>query len=624
MASIYRLGVFLRLLPGVAVLLWGMLFPVHAQSLTDVEAQLTDMPPAEQLTLLQQQQAGIPGLPLTDQARFWFLLGNALDVNQQTEQAIDAYSRAIALYEAHQLPLTETLPLSYVERSYMRYLQTNDPQVYCPDRVKALALARELDEPKLLVKILTQNAFCYSADADQLNQGLALLVEAINVAERYQLPKNQYGMIHNASGNLYRRNQILDKAYEFILKAYQAWAEVDDYQDMFNMQHTLVELAIALRQFDKAAEHVQVLYSLAQEQPQFKDFLFFAYFNDGMLVLAQGKPDKAADILMQALLLRDTTQETFFIKRAQVLLVQALFKANKPAEVKKVLTQLAIDWPDTAQWPKEVQGIAAYYQGKPPEAMQLMMTALDEAVQQRREFVTQYQRASTLLFDESITALDNKILQQQLEIQQLELSREQTQRRVAQITVLFSVVALLGLSVFAWYLIKTRRLFRHRAQTDYLTQVANRRSIFEQGHALVRQWMQSQKPLSVLIFDVDHFKQVNDNLGHEQGDKALKLVTQRAKGCLRQQDRIGRIGGEEFMVLLPDTDSKQAAQIAQRIRQDVEKAPLRKDDADYRLTISIGSATLMPGETLEVAMVRADKALYQAKEGGRNQVVMAV
>jgi diguanylate cyclase (GGDEF)-like protein len=101
------------------------------------------------------------------------------------------------------------------------------------------------------------------------------------------------------------------------------------------------------------------------------------------------------------------------------------------------------------------------------------------------------------------------------------------------------------------------------------------------------------------------------------------LVCQQALNCLRQFDKIGRIGGEEFMVLLPNTDAVQALNIAQRIRMEIESTPLPNDGKLRTLTVSIGTATVLDDETLESTMVRADKALYTAKKDGRNQVVMA-
>ena len=133
----------------------------------------------------------------------------------------------------------------------------------------------------------------------------------------------------------------------------------------------------------------------------------------------------------------------------------------------------------------------------------------------------------------------------------------------------------------------------------------------------------SGEPLTALAFDIDHFKRVNDARGHVAGDRVLARVAQACQDALRQCDVLGRIGGEEFLVLLPNTRLDQALPIAERLRMAVSALNLADVGGDLAVTISLGMAEYLAGEDLEALVHRADHALYRAKERGRDRVEVA-
>ena len=164
-----------------------------------------------------------------------------------------------------------------------------------------------------------------------------------------------------------------------------------------------------------------------------------------------------------------------------------------------------------------------------------------------------------------------------------------------------------------------------QADTDFLTQIANRKSFMEHGQQELARAHRYRRPLVVVMFDIDHFKQVNDRYGHKVGDLALQAVTATAQAQLRGHDLLGRLGGEEFGLLLPETTAEAAMEVAERIRRSVEQQRIAASDADhFSVTISLGVAEAWPQESaLDRVLVRADTALYKAKESGRNQTCMA-
>ncbi|HYF62033.1 MAG TPA: diguanylate cyclase, partial [Herpetosiphonaceae bacterium] len=174
--------------------------------------------------------------------------------------------------------------------------------------------------------------------------------------------------------------------------------------------------------------------------------------------------------------------------------------------------------------------------------------------------------------------------------------------------------------------IANARLFgevQRLAVTDGLTEVNNRRHFFELAD---REWLRTRRydhPLSAMMLDVDHFKRVNDTYGHATGDSVLRTVAQLCRASLRDTDFLGRYGGEEFAIMLPDTDLSAAHATAERLRELIAATPIHTDKGDLQITVSIGVASItvdMP--SVATLLDRADRGLYIAKETGRNRVVM--
>ncbi len=164
------------------------------------------------------------------------------------------------------------------------------------------------------------------------------------------------------------------------------------------------------------------------------------------------------------------------------------------------------------------------------------------------------------------------------------------------------------------------------AYTDALTGVYNRRYMNAHLDRKIMEISDTQKPLSVVIFDIDHFKQVNDNYGHAGGDEVLRTLAERVGSSIRDFDLLARYGGEEFVVIMPSTPADVAAMVAERLRQRLEAQAFEVSGHDQPLPIpaSLGVATTTdPMETADNLLARADAALYAAKRGGRNRVCSA-
>jgi diguanylate cyclase (GGDEF)-like protein len=169
-----------------------------------------------------------------------------------------------------------------------------------------------------------------------------------------------------------------------------------------------------------------------------------------------------------------------------------------------------------------------------------------------------------------------------------------------------------------------RAAIERLANTDALTGTLSRRHFHELGERELARAARGEQPIAALVLDIDHFKRVNDAHGHAGGDAVLKAFARRCQAMLRGTDVLGRLGGEEFAVLMPGSGLAEALVAAERIRAAVADVAVDVDGTRLAITVSIGAAARPAAETtLEVLLVAADEALYAAKRGGRNRVVAA-
>lgn len=187
-------------------------------------------------------------------------------------------------------------------------------------------------------------------------------------------------------------------------------------------------------------------------------------------------------------------------------------------------------------------------------------------------------------------------------------------------TIIISTAMLFVLLFFRQ--LKVRNKLIRLTRTDSLTRIANRSALFEKGQVLVEEFVNQPKELSLLLLDIDHFKRINDNFGHNIGDKVLVVISELVQETMRSRDVFARLGGEEFVALLPYADTHKAKAIAMRINEKIERYDFSSIMLQKHMTISIGVATLISDKmSFDDLLHCADFAMYQAKDLGRNTVI---
>jgi diguanylate cyclase (GGDEF)-like protein len=190
--------------------------------------------------------------------------------------------------------------------------------------------------------------------------------------------------------------------------------------------------------------------------------------------------------------------------------------------------------------------------------------------------------------------------------------------------ILISVFDITDWVVYQEQLVRSKSELERLSQIDDLTQIANRRSVMEKLETEITIHCRKKRPLAIALIDIDFFKNVNDNHGHQCGDYVLTEMAKVLGSNLRGYDVLGRYGGEEFILILPEATEEQVFMICERIRQRVEKNIFNYESEDLKLTVSIGIALKTAEEqtTSETLFRVADDCLYKAKESGRNKLVI--
>lgn len=229
-----------------------------------------------------------------------------------------------------------------------------------------------------------------------------------------------------------------------------------------------------------------------------------------------------------------------------------------------------------------------------------------------------------IMFDTDQALLKNQLLEQNKELDKVSLENAAQKQKLQTLFIIIISLCVVVLIFFIIRQFKNSKVLNRLANTDPLTELANRRYTFTHAENMLLAAKKSNQNFAVIMFDIDHFKQVNDTYGHAAGDIVLKGIGDVASEYVRDNDILGRIGGEEFLLVLPNTSATQAIEVAERIRVGIELKKFIIADKSLCITASFGVAELtQTQQDFSQLFQETDTALYQAKNNGRNNVSLA-
>ena len=285
--------------------------------------------------------------------------------------------------------------------------------------------------------------------------------------------------------------------------------------------------------------------------------------------------------------------------------VEVFRQADALGELNATYSELAAIYAETGNWPSAYDRQTAAKQ----TSDKLLKNQLDQRF-----------AALKVEFDTAAQEKENAALKRQNDANQKALAQARSVRRLQATVILLGVLLVLLLAMLAVFQHRSTLRMHMLAMTDELTGVPNRRAVLGRLDPLLRR--SDSSPCSTLIIDIDHFKAINDQHGHPAGDEVLKVVAATVRSAVKEAAFFGRLGGEEFLIVLPGTGLEEARRVAEVFRERIESIDTARWFGDRRcITASIGVAVSVPGkDTPSTMLQRADLALYVAKRSGRNCV----
>ncbi|HEY0684562.1 MAG TPA: diguanylate cyclase [Steroidobacter sp.] len=486
---------------------------------------------------------------------------------------------------------------------------------------QAVAVATRAQDTEMLAQSLFSRGYLLGLQG-QYATGLADLKRAQDLYEDINLPDHSLTAL-NGIAILYNRMGDYVQARHMYDRALKAQRDAGMYREQSVTLHNLGRAHENLHEWDAAQAAFQETYNISRQLNYVRGE---AYALRGLAAVknAKGDPQGALQILDQAEVLQKQTPDARL--NAQILLARgvALHRLRQlPASAEALQAALKVfQQADSLNELRATYGeLAAVHSdmGNWREGYAHLVNAQETSERMFRNQVDQRFATLKVEFDTAAKEKENALLIRENNANQLALAQGQRARNLQRAVIVLTVVLVLLLATLAVHLGRSTRRMRKLAMTDELTGVPNRRAVLSRLAPLLQQ--PNPPSCAMLIIDIDHFKSINDQHGHAEGDEALKSVARELREDVHEPAFIGRLGGEEFVVVIPGADFDKAYRMAERFREGVMSIDTRRWLNDRRITVSIGlTMAKTSGDTPSTMLQRADSALYDAKRAGRNCV----
>jgi diguanylate cyclase (GGDEF)-like protein len=485
---------------------------------------------------------------------------------------------------------------------------------------QAAVIATQTHDDQMLAEVLFSSGYLRGLRGEYA-AGLSELRRAQSLFEQQQMPQHalaaldSIAIIYNRMGDYSEAAHLYERALDAQHKAGLKREEAVTLHNLGRAHENLQEWEAARSAFAASLD--------LSRQLDYVRGQAYAWRGLATVANAQGNPNIAMTLLDRAVEAQMHTPDARLLAQIELARGVALHELKRLKESAAVLVQALAVFRQT----DSLGELAATYDalaavdadlGDWRDAFDYRTLAQTTSTRLLRNQLDQRFATLKVEFDTAAREQENALLTRENAANGKALSQ---QLKASNLRTAVIVLTALLLAVLVWLALYQRRStqrLRALAMTDELTGVPNRRAVLALLAQLLRR---SGTPTSILIMDIDHFKSINDRHGHLIGDETLRSMTANLREAVAEPALFGRLGGEEFAVVLPATDLEQAIAIAERLRERVMRIDLSRWLGERRITVSIGIATSVPTrDTISIMLRRADAALYAAKDAGRNCV----
>jgi diguanylate cyclase (GGDEF)-like protein len=485
---------------------------------------------------------------------------------------------------------------------------------------EAVAVAAAVDDEQMLAEALFSRGYLRALQGEYA-AGMSDVRRSHDLFERINMPQHALTVL-NSIATIYKRMGDYEQASHIYDRVRGQQHDAGLRRDEAVTLHNLGRARQMLGDWDAARADFSGCLALSQGLNYTRGE---AYALVGLASVdnATGDPNGALRTLVRAAELQRRTPDARLNAQIQLARGTALRQLQRGAEALSALEQsetvfkqansleeLGIAYDELAMVHTQMGDWHSAYQYR-SEAQTTSEKLLHNQLDQRFA-------ALKVEFDTATKEKENVLLLSQNAADQKALVQERRASTLQTIVIFLSLMLLALLTTLILYQRRGARHMRALAMTDELTGAPNRRAVLNHLESLLQQ--ENAPPCSILVIDIDHFKSINDKHGHQVGDETLRLLTGNLRGAVAEPALLGRLGGEEFVVALPDTGLHAAQLIADQIRAQVPLIDLARWLGERRITVSIGVTTSTGADTVSTMLRRADAALYAAKHAGRNCV----
>lgn len=485
---------------------------------------------------------------------------------------------------------------------------------------QAVTIARRYHDDEILAESLFQRGYVYGLQGQYAN-GLDDLRKAQSLFESAHLPKSALTALSSIA-TLYNRLGDYEQALHIYRKALDIQRRENMQREVLVTTYSIGSALEHLQRWDEARANFESALQMG-EQLNYSRGQTYALRGLAAVANAAGNPQSALEILDRAGKIKQEVPDLRLSAQLQLVRGTALLNlqrtgdsiaaleeakkifsnANSVNELSSVYTQLAQAYAQSGNWHKAYETRS--------EGQKISEGVLHNQLDQR--FAT-----LKIEFDTANKEKENALLTRENAANQKALEHAATAHRLQTAVITLSAILLILLGTMVWYQRRGKQHMRNLAMTDELTGMPNRRSVLRQLDGLLQD--ESTRSCAMLIIDIDHFKSINDRFGHPVGDEVLKSTAEQLRKIVQFPSFAGRLGGEEFILVLPDHAHEVAMERAETLRMNVAQLNLSDWLGERQITISIGITMAVPNDTPSTMLRRADAALYAAKHAGRNCV----
>ena len=485
---------------------------------------------------------------------------------------------------------------------------------------QSVNVAAKYHDDEMLAEGLYQRGYVHGLQGHYAS-GLDDLRKAQALFEQVHLPRSALTVLSSVA-TLYNRLGDYEQALHIYQKALEIQRKENMQREVLVTTYSIGSALEHLQRWDEARVRFEAALQLG-EQLKYPRAQAYALRGLAAVSTATGNQQAALDILDRAskvihdvpdvrlnaqiqlargtalLQLQHTGESIIALEDAKRVFMQA----NSLNELSSVYTQLAPAYAQAGNWHKAFEVRS--------DGQKISENVLHNQLDQR---------FSTLKieFDTANKEKENALLTRENAANQKALEHATTAHRLETAVITLSAILLILLGIMVWHQRRGKQHMRNLAMTDELTGVPNRRSVLRQLEELLRQ--KESSSCAMLIIDIDHFKSINDKFGHPVGDEVLKAIADRLREVIVAPAFSGRLGGEEFILVLPNHAMKKALDTAETLRSTVAQLDLARWLGERRITISVGMIMATIDDSPSTMLRRADSALYAAKHAGRNCV----